>query len=70
MICGHIHHANLRRIKDMTYVNTGDWVESCTAIVEHPTGELTLVDWEEKIATTAAPKPRRRKPRELARADG
>ena len=46
VICGHIHHAAIRWINGIHYVNTGDWVESCTAIVEEPNGELRLIDWE------------------------
>jgi UDP-2,3-diacylglucosamine pyrophosphatase LpxH len=46
VICGHIHHAAIRMIGDIHYVNTGDWVESCTAIVEDQSGELRLIDWE------------------------
>lgn len=46
VICGHIHHAAMRKIHDIHYVNTGDWVESCTAIVEDHSGELRLIDWE------------------------
>lgn len=46
VICGHIHHANIRQIGDIQYVNSGDWVESCTAVVEEPDGTLRLVDWE------------------------
>ncbi|MEX0285941.1 MAG: UDP-2,3-diacylglucosamine diphosphatase [Paracoccaceae bacterium] len=46
VICGHIHHATIRQIGDIHYVNTGDWVESCTAIVEDQGGELRLIDWE------------------------
>ena len=46
VICGHIHHAAIRRIGDIQYVNTGDWVESCTAIVEDDSGALRLIDWE------------------------
>ncbi|MDJ1007556.1 MAG: UDP-2,3-diacylglucosamine diphosphatase [Paracoccaceae bacterium] len=50
VICGHIHHANIRQIGDILYVNTGDWVESCTAILEDHEGKLSLVDWEARIA--------------------
>lgn len=46
VICGHIHHAAIRQIGDIHYVNTGDWVESCTAIVEDDSGDLRLIDWE------------------------
>ncbi|WP_170328511.1 UDP-2,3-diacylglucosamine diphosphatase [Ruegeria arenilitoris] len=48
VICGHIHHAAIRQIGDVHYVNTGDWVESCTAIVEDMHGALRLVDWESR----------------------
>ena len=45
VICGHIHHAELEQRDDILYVNTGDWVESCTAIVEDFDGTLSLIDW-------------------------
>lgn len=43
IICGHIHRAELRVINGITYANSGDWVESCTALVEHPDGELAIL---------------------------
>jgi UDP-2,3-diacylglucosamine pyrophosphatase LpxH len=46
VICGHIHHACIREIDGISYINTGDWVESCTAIIEDQSGRLRLVDWE------------------------
>ncbi|MEX1109017.1 MAG: UDP-2,3-diacylglucosamine diphosphatase [Dongiaceae bacterium] len=45
VICGHIHKAEMRRIDDILYCNDGDWVESCTALVEHFDGRLEIVDW-------------------------
>ena len=42
IICGHIHRAEVRRIDGILYCNDGDWVESCTALLESPGGELTL----------------------------
>ena len=45
VICGHIHHATIRDIDGVTYVNTGDFVESCTAIAEHFDGRLELIHW-------------------------
>jgi UDP-2,3-diacylglucosamine pyrophosphatase LpxH len=45
VICGHIHRANLRRIDDTLYGNSGDWVESCTALMESPSGALELLRW-------------------------
>jgi UDP-2,3-diacylglucosamine pyrophosphatase LpxH len=45
IVCGHIHRACIRRIDGLLYVNTGDWVESCTAVVEDMNGTLHLIDW-------------------------
>ena len=45
VVCGHIHRANLRHIAGTLYCNTGDWVESCTALIENPRGELQLLRW-------------------------
>jgi UDP-2,3-diacylglucosamine pyrophosphatase LpxH len=48
VICGHIHHAAILEEAGFSYVNCGDWVESCTAIVEHFDGSLELVRWNER----------------------
>ncbi len=46
VICGHIHHAEIRALKnDITYYNCGDWVESCTALVEDFEGNIKLIQW-------------------------
>lgn len=46
VICGHIHHAEITEMEfGKTYCNTGDWVESCTALVEDETGKLSLIYW-------------------------
>lgn len=45
VVCGHIHHAEMRPVNGVMYLNTGDWVESCTALVEHFDGRLELIDW-------------------------
>ena len=45
VVCGHIHHAELRDIDGILYANDGDWVESLTALVEHPDGRLEIIDW-------------------------
>ena len=50
IVCGHIHHAEIRPIGDILYCNSGDWVESCTALVEHFDGRLELVDWVDRWA--------------------
>lgn len=45
LICGHIHKAAIEQTDGVTYANCGDWVESCTALVESLAGELSLVHW-------------------------
>lgn len=49
VICGHIHHATIRDLDGIAYINTGDWVESCTAIAETLDGEMILIDWLEVL---------------------
>lgn len=49
IICGHIHHATMSEINGIQYINTGDWVESCTAIVEDNNGELSLINWANEM---------------------
>lgn len=43
VVCGHIHHAEIREIEGILYCNTGDWVESCTALAERADGALELL---------------------------
>jgi UDP-2,3-diacylglucosamine pyrophosphatase LpxH len=45
VICGHIHHATMHDMNGIAYVNTGDWVESCTAVVETLDGRFELIRW-------------------------
>ena len=45
VICGHIHHAAVHNEFGVTYINCGDWVESCTAIAEHPDGRFEILTW-------------------------
>ena len=49
VICGHIHHAEIKEMDGFLYVNTGDFVESCTAIVEHDCGRLELIRWDPSL---------------------
>jgi len=60
VVCGHIHHAEIRRIGDVLYLNDGDWVESCTALVEDARGHMEILRWATPPHTTtsraAAPK--------------
>lgn len=55
VVCGHIHHAEMRSVNDIMYLNVGDWVESCTALVEHFDGRLELVDWTAQQKLSTAP---------------
>lgn len=54
VVCGHIHHAVIAVREGIEYVNTGDWVESCTAIVEHHDGRFELIDWADTVRERAA----------------
>ncbi len=45
VICGHIHSAEIRDFDGILYMNDGDWVESCTALVEHFDGRIEILDW-------------------------
>jgi UDP-2,3-diacylglucosamine pyrophosphatase LpxH len=45
VICGHIHNAQIKDIDGIIYMNDGDWVESCTALVEHWDGQWEIVIW-------------------------
>ena len=46
VICGHIHHAVIEDIDGIRYINSGDWVESCTAIAENHDGSMELIVWQ------------------------
>jgi len=48
IICGHVHHADICEMeRGKTYCNTGDWVESCSALVENEAGQLSVIHWLE-----------------------
>jgi UDP-2,3-diacylglucosamine pyrophosphatase LpxH len=49
VICGHIHRAEITEIDGIAYCNDGDWVESCTALVEDFQGRLSLLRWTERV---------------------
>jgi UDP-2,3-diacylglucosamine pyrophosphatase LpxH len=48
VICGHIHHAEIKEIDGVTYMNDGDWVESLTALVEHHDGRWEIITWTQE----------------------
>ncbi len=52
-ICGHIHWPMMKLIDGMQYLNCGDWVDSCTAIVEHLDGRMELIVWNEAAMNPA-----------------
>ena len=47
IVCGHIHKAEIKSIDGIDYFNTGDWVESATALIEDHNGQFKLIDWRE-----------------------
>ena len=55
VICGHIHHAEIAPFGDIRYINTGDWVESCTAVVEHFDGRFEILSWTQSGSIPAQP---------------
>jgi UDP-2,3-diacylglucosamine pyrophosphatase LpxH len=54
VICGHIHSAAIKSLRDITYINCGDWVDSCTAIVEHLDGRMELIQSAELVTAQPA----------------
>jgi UDP-2,3-diacylglucosamine pyrophosphatase LpxH len=55
IVCGHIHTAEIRRIGHITYYNDGDWVESCTALVEHADGTFEIISWNRPTQQVTEP---------------
>lgn len=55
VVCGHIHRAEIRDINGVLYCNDGDWVESCSALVEHHDGRLEIVHWASSLNELQAP---------------
>ena len=55
VIAGHIHKAEMREIQGVHYYNDGDWVEGCTALVEHYDGKMEILHWADEIAARDAP---------------
>lgn len=51
IVCGHIHHAQIKDINGVLYCNDGDWVENCTTMVEHHDGTLELLRWHETVSS-------------------
>jgi UDP-2,3-diacylglucosamine pyrophosphatase LpxH len=55
VLCGHIHNAGIRQVGAVTYYNCGDWVESCSALVENFDGEMELLSFCPHALTTSVP---------------
>ncbi len=53
VVCGHIHNADIREIAGIEYYNDGDWVEGCTALVEHADGQMEVLHWADEMAKRA-----------------
>jgi UDP-2,3-diacylglucosamine pyrophosphatase LpxH len=68
VVCGHIHSAEIRQIGEVTYYNDGDWVESCTALVEYADGRMEIIDWAGRKREEARVVRECRKSRETASA--
>jgi len=62
VICGHVHCPRLRQFDQVTYMNDGDWVESCTALVEHFDGRFELLHWAERAVRRRRAAPAYRQP--------
>ena len=54
VVCGHIHNAEIREIAGVEYYNDGDWVEGCTALVEHFDGRMEVLHWADEMAARDA----------------
>jgi UDP-2,3-diacylglucosamine pyrophosphatase LpxH len=50
VVCGHIHRPEMRMVQGILYGNCGDWVESCSALVEHTNGRLEILTWTDPLA--------------------
>jgi UDP-2,3-diacylglucosamine pyrophosphatase LpxH len=57
VVCGHIHVPAIRRIDGIDYYNCGDWIEHCSALVEHLDGRIELVYADDLPAAAAAGTP-------------
>ncbi|MEN3748999.1 UDP-2,3-diacylglucosamine diphosphatase [Sphingomonas sp. HF-S3] len=56
VVAGHIHAADMRSIHGIEYYNDGDWVEGCTALVEHFDGRMEILHWADEVAARERPR--------------
>jgi UDP-2,3-diacylglucosamine pyrophosphatase LpxH len=57
VICGHVHQPAMHDLDGVLYCNSGDWVENCTAIVEHENGKLEILWWHREVGKRAEQTP-------------
>jgi UDP-2,3-diacylglucosamine pyrophosphatase LpxH len=57
VVCGHLHRPAIQNIQGIAYYNTGDWVESCTALVEHHNGSMEILHWTPEVKMPQCPVP-------------
>ncbi len=57
VICGHIHLPEIKTIDGISYCNDGDWVEHCSALIENPSGQLSLIHWAQEQTSTTSRRP-------------
>ena len=55
VVCGHIHHATIKPLEGITYMNCGDWVESCTAVAETHDGQFEVIVWQRPAPEESLP---------------
>lgn len=55
VLCGHIHSASIRQFGAVTYYNCGDWVETCSALIENQDGTIELLHFHPFATRPAAP---------------
>ena len=53
VVCGHIHHPVIREMEGIVYVNTGDFVKSCSLVVEHYDGRFEVLRWKDQLSVAA-----------------
>ena len=53
VVCGHIHHPVIREMEGVIYVNTGDFVKSCSLVVEHFDGQMEVLRWKNPLQLAA-----------------
>lgn len=69
IICGHIHHPDIQMYDDIMYLNSGDWVESLSALVEHENGQWEILYYNELVKEELPPEPIKNKKSDIVFSD-